>query len=322
MPSVFDRLAASGTAASDARLANEKKSREQQQERRRRRKQASVPKANPAKLQQLKLPQDPAPIGSPKRTPKQRDAFFDRLSHQETVASAAHHTTPSGGPVKSPKKATTNRDKSAVFNRLYKQETAATKAHHLKEEPKKTNQKKNGSGDKSAVFNRLYKQETAATKAHHPKEEPKPDEVLEDKDKAASVPPIPIKMNLHIRTKAEKKGGESYTNLTMPQADVRKQINLFHSGKISAHALAFDIIEALFHRDFMPGDHWDIGSAILEELDPITDKESGKKVEIIEAEKEAIWDWKDIYSVATAKATIKISSGCIHVDDYSYYVAG
>jgi len=83
----------------------------------------------------------------------------------------------------------------------------------------------------------------------------------------------------------------------------------------------------LFDQDFKPGAHWEIGTAILDKLDPLDDKtlldgEEGEKFEIFQAEKQAIWDWKDIYSVATGKATIKISCGDIYIDEYSYYVAG
>lgn len=42
------------------------------------------------------------------------------------------------------------------------------------------------------------------------------------------------------------------------------------------------------------------------------------------AEKDATWDWKDIYSVASAKGTICFFSDHheIRVDEYSYYAAG
>lgn len=126
-------------------------------------------------------------------------------------------------------------------------------------------------------------------------------------------------MNLHIRSKEEKKEGKFYSDLNITRADFRKQVDLYHSGKISAHALAFDVINALFERDFTPGAHWEIGTATLDELE---DGEMEGQFECFGAEKEAVWDWKDIYSVATAKATIKISSGDIYIDEYSYYVAG
>ena len=269
MASVFDRLSQQGTAASNARLAKEKIDRERHEQRRAAAAKASKPRTNPAKLQQLQLSQDPLPIGSPspKRTPKQRNAFFDRLAHQETASSAAHQIP----------------DTNQGIN-----------TDHGAKSPKAKVRSPKG---KSEVFNRLYKTETEATKAHH------------------------TKMKLHIRTKEEKKEHRPYQDLSLSKGDLRKQINLYHAGKISAHALAIDIINALFYRDFMPGTHWEIGAAVAEAKDTHVDKE-GVSHEVFEVEKEAIWDWKDIYSAATAKGVIKLSKEDVHVDEYSYYVAG
>lgn len=311
--SVFERLSSQGTAASNARVAQEKQWREQQKQQHAADAAALTPITNPAKLEQLKIPQDHQAglIKSPRRTPKQRDEYLSRLAKQETVCSAGHHIPDAHEDadyvqIQSPKKATGHSGHSAVFNRLYKQETAASMAHHyVKEEktPPPLSPRKANPSPPPSLLKRL-------------------------EQKSESVPPTPITMNLHIRTKEEKKGGKSYNNLNISQANVRKQINLFHTGKISARALACDVINALFERDFMPGAHWDIGSAHAEEMDPLTDKtlldggEEGDKMECFQADKEAIWDWKDIYSVATAKATIKISSDHVYVDEYSYYVAG
>lgn len=94
---------------------------------------------------------------------------------------------------------------------------------------------------------------------------------------------------------------------------------MYHTGNISAHALALGVINALFERDFQPGAHWEISTAKLDELE---DGEMGEQFECFGAEKEAVCDWKDVYSVATAEATIKISSGDIYIDEYSYFVVG
>jgi len=41
-------------------------------------------------------------------------------------------------------------------------------------------------------------------------------------------------------------------------------------------------------------------------------------------EKQEIWDWKDVFSVAMAKGLVRIMVGekTITVEGYSYYVAG
>lgn len=275
---------------------------------------------------------------SPKKltSSKKRDAFFRRLAHKETIASAGHHIKlPAGheSPLKSPKsQAVGQRNLIEVFERLHKQDTVAKRAHYLQEEtlePLKSPERAVGQSDQIEIFDRLHKQDTAATRAHHLKEETQPispkissnatPPSLLKRLGAASSPPVPIKMTLHIRTREEKKGGKPYSNLYISETDVRHQINAFHSGKVSARALASDLINALFHRDFTPGRHWDIETATVDELASLTDKEG---TSILNAEKQAVWDWKDIYSVASAKATIKISSEDIYVDEYSYYVAG
>ncbi|KAL7532430.1 hypothetical protein ACHAWF_004134 [Thalassiosira exigua] len=303
MTSVFDRLAHQGTAASDARLADEKACRDQHEQRRAAATAALIPVTNPAKLRLLIPPQDPSGRSTkPKRrTPKEQDAFFNRLALQDTLSSATHHAPddiasfPCLSKMQHPSSSPT--EQGAVFDRLYKQETAASRAHHLPEKSQPLSPKK---------VNYL----------------PPPSLLKRIGEKPQHAPPIPIKMNLHIRTMEEKKNGKPYAELDLPGSDLRnEQINLFHSGKISAHALAFDVITELFHRDFVPGAHWEIGTAVLGELDPLRGTE-GEQIEVFEVEKEAIWDWKDIYSVATAKATIKISTESVEVDEYLYYVAG
>mmetsp|Transcript_24950 Transcript_24950/g.52245 ORF Transcript_24950/g.52245 Transcript_24950/m.52245 type:complete len:459 (+) Transcript_24950:121-1497(+) len=310
---------------------------------------------SPAKLQQPVLPRDQSKK-SRRLTPKQQDALHKRLSQQETISSAAHHIhVPDGRessikPAKSPVKGTTtgSSEPNQVFHRLSKQETISSAAHHIRIPDGRESLIKppKSPAKASPVFNRLYKHETASTKNHHHAKEkgtkpspPKgiasaPPSLLKRLEAAASenstTPPIPIKMNLHIRTKDEKKKGDikPYVHLNLPHSDVRHRINAFHSGKISACALASDVITALFHRDFMPGTHWNIDAATVDELllDPeplVNDEEDRtKKTSVVKAEKQAVWDWKDVYSVASAKATIKISSRDIYVDDYSYYVAG
>ena len=86
----------------------------------------------------------------------------------------------------------------------------------------------------------------------------------------------------------------------------------------------------------MPGKHWDIDPASVSRLADGTtsDEEAGgggggndddnDVVVRFQAEKEATWDWKDIYSVASAKGRICFyrQRKEICVENYSYYVAG
>lgn len=326
--SIFDRLAHQGTAASKAREAEERESRERHRQRK-----AADAAAAASKPRHVRLPQDQpssdGPVKSPRKSPQEQAAFFDRLARQETASSAAHHhhvpDDGDGGP-KSPaanrKKVARDGQQGAVFNRLYKQETAASKAHHTKavdaQAPKPEQKKKKSKpAPPPSLLKRLEEKKAAEGSGC-------------GGSGSGGPPPVPIQMALRIRTAAEKKDGGSYSELSITQSDVRRQVNLFHSGKVSAHALACDVITALFDRDFAPGAHWEVGTAIVGELDPLADKtlltgdeEAAEgEFECFDAEKEAVWDWKDVYSVAKARATIKICKESVLVDDYSYYVAG
>ncbi len=360
--SIFDRLAHQGTAASLAREAEEKKLREEIEQRR-----AAVAATKALHINtKVAPPQDvgtsSTPIKTPKLTPQQQAAFFDRLAKQETVSSAAHHNNIIHNGC------STGAGKNGVHK-------ASPRNHH------------HGENDdvQQAVYNRLYKQETASSKAHHAvKEEvtklPPPHPVSPRNNNASSAPPpsllqrsppthppTPISMNLFVRTHTQKQQQDAqFSNLEITSNAVRKQINLHQSGKISALSLTHDVITELFTMDFQPGastahhhqhevgdappetattttlnGHWQIGTAIVEELDPTTDKtlllhnvgvgedgqpqpnseEQKAKLECFWAEKEAILDSHEIYSVAKAKAIIKIFGGkSIYVDEYQYTV--
>ena len=143
---------------------------------------------------------------------------------------------------------------------------------------------------------------------------------------------LPTNTQLHYRTKTAKKENRDFTKLSLNREEIYKKLYDFESGLVSGRALVLVIIDTLFYRDFMPGKHWDIDSAVVSELSNLNSSNSisngGEDVQTFSAEKEATWDWKDIYSVASAKAIIKIisnkSSGerHVYVDEYSYYVAG
>mmetsp|Transcript_18114 Transcript_18114/g.41900 ORF Transcript_18114/g.41900 Transcript_18114/m.41900 type:complete len:242 (-) Transcript_18114:92-817(-) len=89
----------------------------------------------------------------------------------------------------------------------------------------------------------------------------------------------------------------------------------YEAGELSQTKVASEIIEAFFRRDFIPGTHWDIDPTVVNEL------EDGV---LFNVSKEATWDWKDIYSVASAKATIRFlpNQHEIRVEEYIYSVAG
>ena len=185
---------------------------------------------------------------------------------------------------------------------MYKAETAATKAHHVKEE-------------KIPI--------TASPKKKKPTPPPSLLQRIEDKkklEKGSSSSASQTEMKLHIRSIEEKNATKPYKKLDMSEKEIKRQIHLYHSNKISAHALAFDIITALFDQKFVSNrdihSHWDIGTATLEALDPITTK-GGHTIECYAAEKSAVHH-KDINKFAKLKCTIKLSKENVYVDEYSY----
>ncbi|KAL7559112.1 hypothetical protein ACA910_017523 [Epithemia clementina (nom. ined.)] len=96
---------------------------------------------------------------------------------------------------------------------------------------------------------------------------------------------------------------------------VYKGVVDYEKGKLTAESLSRIIIEELFERDFWPGKHWEIGSARVSEC-------SGSKHPAFNAEKVATWDWKDIYSKASATAVIHFHPDRILIENYAYHVAG
>ncbi len=139
----------------------------------------------------------------------------------------------------------------------------------------------------------------------------------------ASAPEIESKeysgpWKLTYTSKYDKKNPKAVLPLNPHTLKISSQFASYEHGQMNEQRLAHDLIEALFYRDFMDGKRWDIDPAYA------TLESSGDGVIIYKAEKEATWDWKDIYAVASAKGMICFYADRqeIRVENYSYYVAG
>jgi hypothetical protein len=96
----------------------------------------------------------------------------------------------------------------------------------------------------------------------------------------------------------------------------------YELGILSAHNLAIGMVDELFHREFTgKAPKWDIDSAVA------TAQVDDSKV--FDVSKEATYNHKDIYSVASSKARIRFEESdgggehvVIRIEGYSYYVAG
>lgn len=97
-------------------------------------------------------------------------------------------------------------------------------------------------------------------------------------------------------------------------------LHQFETNELDESNVAQCIIHSLFERDFMgTGKHWCSDGICCKKID--NDDNSEKTFQCSES---STWDWKDIYSVATSKATIVFSNDRlnIRVEDYSFYCAG
>lgn len=202
-----------------------------------------------------------------------------------------------------------------VFDRLYKSHTVSSRA-------------KRQAGGKpvgDSVPNTLPRTTPPTTPA--PSRMPKQEVVHNDESETQQLG--------HTPTIILQKRHQSYQQTLTPQ-----------SLGLSGHAVpgnrrqwARDILEAFFWRDFgNTGKHWDVDATTVEEIAVASthDDDAAKLTAAFRVEKTATWDWKDIYSVATAKAVIQFMDGnnddtnktqgpttaVIRVQDYSYYVAG
>ena len=104
--------------------------------------------------------------------------------------------------------------------------------------------------------------------------------------------------------------------------DLKRCIDEYEKGNLDTAGIASGIIEALFDKDFVgSGKHWDRDGSSCSRIDD--DTGNGEYV-AYKCSCSATWDWKDIYSVATSKATIRVfvNRPLIHVVGYKYYVAG
>ena len=187
----------------------------------------------------------------------------------------------------------------------------------------------------SSVFDRLYSHQTSSSRAKRkvqtlseyrttpkavPVQRSRPQKPLNPKTKNEATSPVAkkkielaLKTRLFCSSKYHPKSG--FSQLSVHGLHLHSAFQDYEKGSLSPGVLAGRIIEALFFRDFMDGKRWDIDSPVVEEM------EAGV---LYQASKEATWDWKDIYSVATAKGKVRFSleENEIRVVDYSYYVAG
>jgi len=131
--------------------------------------------------------------------------------------------------------------------------------------------------------------------------------------------PPPTSIRTKVRCSSKYNPDQGLKDLCIRSLGIASVIENYEQGQESPSSVARSIIEALFKRDFTPGKHWEVEPASVRATN-----DTGGEAIVFDAEKSATWDWKDIYSVASAKACIRFlpAQHEIRVENYSYYVAG
>lgn len=202
----------------------------------------------------------------------------------------------------------------SVYERLYQQSTAASRGQqrprHLQQGTSSVTKKK-AAAQHSTESTSHDRQVTISSRKQQ--QSPKTTESVSLNPLVKHAPPpstVPLTWNLFYTSKYDS--AESIRPLSLfIQLDPHcaDPTNPSHQQLISRH-----IIEKLFDRDHSAGKRWDYDPATVECVAPNE----------YQASKEATWDWKDIYAVATAQGRVcfdfELQQICIR--QYSYYCAG
>lgn len=135
---------------------------------------------------------------------------------------------------------------------------------------------------------------------------------------AARATPAPQSSHSVSVKIVDSSNGESRP-LRIPSLE--KMLHKYETGSVAQDAVAGCIIHTLFSRDFTgDGSHWCRDGWTCEAVE--RDEDTTEK--LFTCQESATWDWKDIYSVASAKARIAFSQDRreIRVEGYQYYCAG
>lgn len=225
----------------------------------------------------------------------------------------------------------------SVFERLYKQSTASSAQ---KVRTRRSSAKRTPNTSSSSSLDRLSRPTESSlssrqteTKVSSKKSSEKANKRPQNSPSQSKTPSLAQKISpqtvtekaydgpwkLTYTCRYDKASPKGVRGLSPQSLQISSAFHSFEHGTTTEYTLAQEIIEALFDRDHMKGRHWD--------YDPswVTPESSDyENVVKFKAEKQATWDWKDIYSVASAKGTICFFKERreIRVEEYSYYAAG
>ncbi|CAJ1936505.1 unnamed protein product [Cylindrotheca closterium] len=216
----------------------------------------------------------------------------------------------------------------SVFDRLYHQSTAASRAASIHgADPPSYDGPSNSTSSNRAPHRQ---RKTPATTTRR-KDEGSAKSSMEkgNPEGVPTSPPVAVAPPMTYSGPWRIASTSTYGRLTFLDPGSLKlsaELHSFDQGEMDARRFACHLIAALFRRDHMAGRHWDYDAP---SANPITESgaeenNSNNTIQRFKVEREATWDWKDIYSVATAKGTISFNTETneIRLEDYSYYAAG
>ena len=211
----------------------------------------------------------------------------------------------------------------SVFERLYKQSTAssAQKVRTRRSSAKRT-------PNTSSSLDRLSRPTVSSKKSSEKAKKSPQNSPSQSKPHSLAKKVLPQTMTkktydgpwkLTYTCRYDKASPKGVRGLSPQSLQLSSAFYSFEHGTTTEYTLAQEIIEALFGRDHMKGRHWDYDPSWV-----TPESSDDENVVKFKAEKQATWDWKDIYSVASSKGTICFFKERreIRVEEYSYYAAG
>lgn len=208
--------------------------------------------------------------------------------------------------------------KSSVFDRLFSQATissaqkrvgkTAAAGHEHSTARRKPGKKVISKKEETVSQSSMKTANVTAPENAHP--DPPP-----PKTKQSMVDGLSRSTSIRLLCSSKYSPDQGFSEISVASLNLFKILRNYEDGDVSQREVAKKIIEALWDRDFMTGERWSVDSACVREHE-----ENGLYV----AEKEATWDWKDIYAVATAKGNVRFLDHLkeIRIEMYSYYCAG
>jgi len=218
-----------------------------------------------------------------------------------------------------------------LFERLFKSDTAASASLKRVKIQKKPLPRLRVSNSMKSI--EQHRADKMGKVLNNNDKETSPNSISKAESKSTTVS-VPLRytstrIKLLMSSKYTRGRGFSYLDpekLNLIQVLATHERTASRQSSTSCIRVAHAIIESLFNRDFMPGPKWDIEPSSVTEIDMVKGQSrmGQSDLRVFRVEKRAVWDYKDVYSVASAKGIIRFIPNVneIRIESYAYYVAG